>query len=392
MPAFSPPRELMHYWPAADMLLPGAWPRWEPKHVLEEYDGPQIVIHEFGGVDHLGIAVDETNAFVRWVFAPITKLEFRGLIHSGETLRAALLKENVLVVDCALADLTPLHVMAMRGDQLPETALPEPGALLPRYLTALFPDAPELASPHFDIQSVMGEGVPFGDLAAITSETQSIWGTIAQSMNISEGRLIARAGGIGSLRVYVEADSDQFERIAKIYREITLAMDDPRNLARKIQEYNRVPIAAFAKYLNTVRKHQVDVLAKWQEQSALIGPESANRAAKTILPEAIPLARTTARAIAGDVPAPAIRQFHGYFENFWRGKNSGRFEFYDLDTAQGFRGTLSKDLVRQIRPDEFSLALGRGTLQRYEITVTIEYVSDERQRFILEDYRALKVP
>lgn len=381
---------MMHAWPTGDLLLPGDWPAWAPKHILEKYEGPQLVVQERGGIDYLGIAVDEDATAIRWVFAPLGSLELKGLIHGGETLRAALLKERVFVVDCASDDLRPLHAMQLRGDQLPEAALPEPGALLPDSLKEKFPEPPPGLLPHFDLQSSLGTGVSFGDAAAMMSDLQFVWGSIAQGHNISSGRLVIAAGGGGSLRLYIDSDPGQFQRIAKIYRDIALAFDNPSRLAVAIQQNERVPIGAFSKYLSTIKRHRVDVLATWAEEAAFLGPDVAERAVRHVLPEALPIVRA---AIALPPPLePQPLTLHGYFENFWRSKRSGRFEFYDLDTAQSYVGTIAPRLIRQISAEEFTLVLGRATFQRYLAKVAIRFVTPEKQKIVLEHYEPIPKP
>ncbi|MGH6712820.1 MAG: hypothetical protein ACREEK_28165 [Bradyrhizobium sp.] len=374
---------MIHPWPGGDQLLLSAWPNWAPKHVLEEYEGPRLIVHERGGRDYLGLVVDHDDNKVRWIFTPVSPVELRGLMHHGETLRSAILKDRVFVVDYDAESQSTAEVSEIDGDNIPESALPAVSALMPSYLKAAFPLTEEQrARPYFDLQSATGRGLPFGDISAITSQMQAVWATIARSLNIANGQLAATSGGSGSVRVFVDTPPEQFGRIAAVYRDLALALGNPALLARQIQIYDRVPIAAFAKYLSTIKKHDVEVLAQSEQQAAFLGPHAAERAMR-VVPEAVALTRppevdTSPQAITLDL--------HGYFENFWRGKKTGKFEFYDLLTAKTYTGPLAPRLMASLRPDEFAMVLGRVTLKRYYATVTVTYVAPDKEKYTLQDY------
>ncbi|UQA55249.1 hypothetical protein [Polyangium aurulentum] len=106
-------------------------PPFELDQVLVEYDGPQIVT--LRGVDglHLGIASDEDDAYVRWIYAPLTETELRALLDGTGALRDVMHKPWVYVVDVD-HDGVPVHAWQYPGEQLRDDDLPARGALLPK--------------------------------------------------------------------------------------------------------------------------------------------------------------------------------------------------------------------------------------------------------------------
>lgn len=106
-------------------------PPFELDQVLVEYDGPQIVTLRGADGLYLGIASDEDDAFVRWIYAPLAVTELRALLEGSATLREAVQKPKVYVVDVD-HDGAPVHTWEYPGAQLRDDDLPAPGALLPR--------------------------------------------------------------------------------------------------------------------------------------------------------------------------------------------------------------------------------------------------------------------
>jgi hypothetical protein len=106
-------------------------PSFELDQVLVEYDGPQIVTLRGAGGLYLGIASDESDAFVRWIYAPLTETELRALLEGTGTLREAVQKPRVYVVDVD-HDGTPIQAWEYPGERLRDDDLPARGALLPR--------------------------------------------------------------------------------------------------------------------------------------------------------------------------------------------------------------------------------------------------------------------
>lgn len=99
---------------------------------------------------YLGLAADDEEGFVRWVLAPITNTELKALIDGAETLRDALLKPQVYIVDMD-HEWKTLRAWSYDGNQLGDEHLPERGALLPTLTrqelaetSHALPDEPEI--------------------------------------------------------------------------------------------------------------------------------------------------------------------------------------------------------------------------------------------------------
>ncbi len=116
-------------------------PALDVEHVLAEYDGPELITLTGIGQRYLGVASDNDRSFRRWVYAPITNTEFKALIDGAETVRDALLKANIYVVDVSIDDV-PTRAWQCDGRHLTDDNLPERGALLPRLTREHFAESP----------------------------------------------------------------------------------------------------------------------------------------------------------------------------------------------------------------------------------------------------------
>ncbi|HSN98041.1 MAG TPA: hypothetical protein VLS89_07070 [Candidatus Nanopelagicales bacterium] len=101
------------------------------EQVLVEYDGPQIVTARGPRGLYFGLAADEDDLAVRWIYAPITGTELRALAAGAICTRDAISKPQVHVIDVDHHG-KPLRAWACDAAQIGDENLPDPGALLPR--------------------------------------------------------------------------------------------------------------------------------------------------------------------------------------------------------------------------------------------------------------------
>ena len=99
--------------------------------VLVEYEDPEIVtLCDQDDVLYLGVAVDEEGDVVRWLESVLYPQKYEALLAGTLGVREALGKPRVWVVD-RTREGKPLHAWSLAVEELPEDALPHPGALLP---------------------------------------------------------------------------------------------------------------------------------------------------------------------------------------------------------------------------------------------------------------------
>jgi len=346
------------------------------KDVLLQYDGPQLVALEEGDRLFLALAVDEDQDAVRWIQAPTSALELDAVRNGAEPVRQAFLKSRVTVVDVQRASFVPVAAWDVAVADIPDTVLPERGARMPmdrRQLTAAdHPPAFRLAG-----RTAPGNRVAFGDLSAFTSHIQGLWNAFAEQFNAGLQTLSAVGIESGSLRVVVHTDNVAlFKRIASQYQELVSVTDDPDRLREALANVPSRVAHSYAEYIRTLQRHDVEVLCEWSDGGAFISSQIVERVIDSLPAllqgEQLPTAEETGR-------------FRGYFEGFYRGER-GRFEFYDLDSAQTYRGQLDPTLRHKAVPD-FSLTLGRLAMEQYVVQVRITRRPEGATRYTLLDFQ-----
>ena len=198
------------------------------KEVLLSYDGPALVTLTDDSNQFLGMAVDEDDSgeIVRWIQAPISDLELDAIKLGAQPLRWAFRKERVAVVDYTRRQRSPVQMWDIPLDLVPEDALPEPGAFLPGSRKRRSQSPAERPTFHLAGKTSPNR-VTFGELSAVASTLQSLWGAFAQSLHADLAPLAVTAFERGSLKVMVHTDNPAlFSRIGDEYRKLVLASDD----------------------------------------------------------------------------------------------------------------------------------------------------------------------
>jgi hypothetical protein len=163
----------------------------------------------------------------------------------------------------------------------------------------------------------------------------------------------------GSLKVIVHTDDPAiFGRIGDEYRKLVLATEDRAELQAAIAPLDPRVASTYRAYLQTLKVHQVEVLAEWRDEAAFVSYATASRARDNY---------PTVDLIAQLPLTKEVAHLRGVFQGFLRDKG---FEFYDLDGNKWYRGSVAKAL-RSILPPEFDMTLGRGLSKRYLVQIQI---------------------
>ncbi len=326
--------------------------------LLEDEDGPQLAIFSDPTNDFLGLAVDASRDFVRWIQVPLSHLEKDALLAGAQSVRDALLKKTVLVIDYAQSSARPTFVWRSTGAGIPVSVLPRRGLRLPVRLPSAPVDEPTL---RLSGAGAAKDGITLAQLGAVASTMHQVFSAIAREIvGIVDPRSVSvYAAQPGSLTVKVHAgDSEGFSLIAARYRDLVRASDDEASVTRIVSSMPRPVVEAFEKHLQAVDKQQAEVLAEWPTGAVFIGHDGAERALDVY-----------AAGIGADpdVWLDEERTHRGYFEGFWR-RRPARFEFYDIDSNETFTGNVDRTVTRMLENELAFLTIGRSQ-RKYLITV-----------------------
>lgn len=184
----------------------------KPGMVLVEYNGPQIVIADSSSGKYLGVAADEDETAVRWIYAPITSVELRALAGGAATTKDVIVKPKVYVVDTDHSE-NVINVWTCDATTLDDGNLPDRGALLPKAAReALLATVPAIAGPAICLEQVAtpSKGVFFRALSDVLSSFQRLWNAIAQAVSTGgpkeRGRWTAELSGRATLSLAARRD------------------------------------------------------------------------------------------------------------------------------------------------------------------------------------------
>lgn len=347
---------MKHDWKPDQLFALAAMPQRTVQEVLLEYDGPLVVLlKDQIGLRYLGVAVDESAHLRRWIESPVSDLEVTAMKCGALSVRNALLKPEMMLVDIDHYG----HVVSasrLKREDAPESALPEVGAMLPSDATvALGLDAD--GSPEFQMSGREAKDgrLPFITLSLVTSNLQVLWNAIAPEFNATRSTLSAVALAKSSFKVKVHVDDrDLFDNIAGTYNRLAAATYDEAALEAILAKSRPTVVSAYTNYLKAVDINQLEILGKWRTGAAFVGYEGARRARKTI--------RTVTKVV---VPQSETIKRRGFLEGW--GRKPQHFEFYDTDLGLRYIGRVSKAL--SAIPMDVQIVLGHQNIYDVEILV-----------------------
>lgn len=338
-----------------------------PYMVLVEYNGPQVVLADSPSGKLLGVAADEDEEVVRWIYAPVTGVELRALAAGATTARDVLIKSHVYVID---TDHEERPVRAWRCDAaaLDDGNLPDAGAPLPKASReALRASLPAIAGPAICLEQAgaPSKGVFFRALSDVLSSYQRLWNAIAQATSPAgpkeRGRWTAElstramlslaAAEPGSLVLRLApADSHLFDSTSTPFQELVAAGDDGQALAALLNRLGARVQARYEELLADVEKHGLLLLACRGESVAFLAPRAAGRI-RSALPQ-------------GTYGEPRTRPAVGYFIAL--DISDARFEFFDEADEVVYRGDVHEDVLAE----NSAVAVGPGVSHAVFIEVT----------------------
>lgn len=310
----------------------------EVSHVLVEFEGPQITLAaDASRTRYLGLAAEDRDEFVRWIYAPVSMLEIRGLASGDIATRDVFLKERVLVLDVSLVDETFKQSWEVDGSLLPEFALPEVGAYLPaltqRYLKELFPFETvadrELALEQLEAPST---GVSFKALSQTLDVFQRLWSALTAGDALgmrgrysgAEKSQLSFAQAVpGSLRVEVSpADEATFDSALQRFRELVSESSAPDFSAMNIDGWGARLVARYTELLRTLSRNNLQLLATCEAGAVYLSSGKAKHV----------LSKLELRALEEVTLEVGV----GYFVAY--SASDLRFEFFDEKEDQTWKG------------------------------------------------------
>ena len=341
----------------------------EVVNVLVEYNGPQIVLARDHEGLKLGVAADdeEESGFVRWIYAPLTNTEFKALLSGASTIRDALLKPVVYVIDFDVGD-RPLCAWKYAREDLDEIVLPRRGALLPKAtraeLVTAASERPELCLERLGSN---GQGVTFRSLSELLGVFQRLWNSLAQAVSLESpkerGRLHAdlseraaltlTGATAGSLNLEITpSDYVIFNQISQQFEELVKAGDDPQVLSALLESLGPRVQARYVELLRDIEKHDLQLLARRRDGSAFLASHTAPRVITALTQSKVGEAKTI----------PAV----GYFLAF--DSSRGSFEFNETLSGETYKGHVDPNVVAS----HDKVVVGSGAIYRIAIETTTQ--------------------
>lgn len=356
--------------------------------ILVEYNGPQIVTARGPRGRYIGVAADEDERAVRWIFAPITDTEFRALALGAVSTHDVIIKPNVYIVDVDHND-NQLQAWECDASQLSDENLPDAGVLLPKAARdALIAAMPQPEAPELRLErlSASRPGIMFRSLAEVLSAFQRLWNALAQAVStggpkergrwateLSERAALSLAAAApGSLSLRIEPfDVSVFEQAAQPFEDLVRAGDNPQALAEILARLGARVQARYEELLTDVERHQLQLLARRRGGVAFISPHTAYRV-RLALPQ-------------GVYGEPKTKPAIGYFLAF--DTTGATFEFFDETSDTSYRGLVHPDVLAENN----SVAVGPGATHAVFIEVTARIAASKH---VTETYvlRAIAPP
>lgn len=351
--------------------------KFSTETILLAYDGPQVLtVRDEYGARHLAVAADESidGETVRWIYAGITDLEYCALTVGALSVRDALIKDSVIIIDYQAHGGKPIKAWRIPASEVPEDAQPDRDSILPPEVCAQFASS-DSSEPEIRIggKSIVHHAIPFVDVGAITSMLQKLWhglsGSIYYSKRpvepaIGEGflpsTLLMSGTGPGSVAIKVRpANNDVFNRIAHEYKMLLGAADSESELRSMLARYKPDVAESCGEYLEFLGHRELEVFTSAEQSSAFIGPSRARRVRPNF---ARGKKKRTAEQPAQikDVSFVAT----GYFEGY--SYHSRTFDFYDKDRGKLCSGTV-EDSVLTRTPIERGLIISSKTIYKAEL-------------------------
>jgi hypothetical protein len=362
-----------------------------PEVVLVELDGPQLITATDSlGRRYLGLFADRPDEQRElWLFALITNLELEALFAGAVSMRNAISKPQLDLVE--YSDDRQVALWKLTPEQVPASIFPvadanlpveEGSALLAKLLGKTPPKGTE---PIFRCggRPVRGSEMAFGALSGISGGIQSLWTVIANDV-LPEPRTAEELGAradaqtlrmlssmAASFGMVVTTDNaEAFRKIAETYR--ALARLTPDTL--KTSGMSPALLAAYGEYLKMLSDLDAEVFAQLGDSQAYIGAAYAARVCSAM------------RVLqAGPKPEPAPPTAftgHGFFHAVDIDKRT--FVFFDAITNQEIRGKIAKDIAERLEKPGREIGVGNQTL--YD--VQIELVGTDRKATLEKLYEA----
>ncbi len=349
-----------------DLPAQGLAPRvYEIEHILVEYEGPQLVTLRGPDGLYIGVASDEENTFVRWIYAPISRTEFRALTDGACSLRDCLLKSEIAIVDVN-HDGYAMREWLADSSILIDDALPKRGALLPKAVRAEFAEvAPERPELRLDARSAKKVG--FRPLAEVLSSYQRLWHAIAQArtsrrsirgrwnQDLSTRTELAVVGAsAGSLVLNIEpTDPAIYGEIAQTFERLAFVADDVSALADQLSLLGPRVQGRYGELLSNLQKNDLQILSRRAGGSAFLSSHTATRILAA-MPQSV-------------AEKPKTVALSGFFVAF--NTRSQTFEFYEVGEEESYSGVVHPEVLAQNN----SVQVGPGTSYNVRIEV-ITYV------------------
>ncbi len=243
------------------------------RDVLIETDMPELVVAERDGRLWIGVVCEAANGVCRWVYAPISSVEYQAVLAGATEIWESFQKPTVLVVDeSADADV----VAEIAGESVPIDALPNRGFVLPRW--AVSAQTTETSAPQFSLARASSEAaVGLKALAGVSDKIQRLYVALTQrfmdgfaklagsvSDSVREAAEIDVVGLVhGSLVIQVKPhDEARFAQASEAIQRLLTAAS-PADLSKALGDFGGRVQGRYEDLLEEVISHDLALLMSW---------------------------------------------------------------------------------------------------------------------------------
>jgi hypothetical protein len=298
---------------------------------------------------HIAVALDGENGVTRWIYAPLTPLEYRALVFGGTSIRDAVLKDRVFIEDSRSVGDAPERIWQISGADVPADVLPSPELFLPYIMAAevaaevqrsVSPPASSETEIQIDGAAVLDGGmISFEDLSNFAGRVQRLWHAIAGAFyednmsppqkpagqGFTPSTLLLAGTGKGSWVAKVRPTEERmFDILLSKYKGIIETAND--NALDAELRHGAELYDALDSYMAFVSDRKLEILAKSPKHASFVGPTKAAHFVKYFDARRPP--RRTRPQKREQVVGATFRM-EGYFLGYMR--NAKEFEFVGRD-------------------------------------------------------------
>ena len=306
-----------------------------------------LVAVDRDGKQQIAVALDGDKRVVRWVYAPITTLELRALVYGGTSIRDAILKDRIIIVDRRSTDNAQEQAWYASSADIPADVLPGNDFLLPLILTeesrgSVLSSVGSETEIQIDGAAVLdGALISFEDLSELVGRIQKLWHAIAGTwyennkapeqkpagQGFTASTLLLTGTRQGSFVAQVKpADDVMFGILLSQFKRLVETSDDDNKLDAELRACGPEVSVAFDAFMMFANNRKLEVLTKSARAASYVSSRKAARFARYFDERRAP---EKLKPRKKDLVIGSPFRMEGYFLGYMH--LAKRFEFFGRD-------------------------------------------------------------